>query len=224
MLRPISRPRKRWFAFIALVFAFILALYPKPSLLYRTIQNLVNPPIRPNEVAEISNSLPNDPVVIENWVFDHVSRDANDYRTWGVYFYFASPSEVLAVGRGACYVRAIVLASILQSKSIPYKLYLMPGHVWVDYPGRVPHIWGEGLDWMEHDDNAILRWEDANWHFQRFGWLKVLPPMAAIHLRLLGNNMPLIAKGVLCFVGIGMIGLLYSCLRQKFGCKMRIAA
>jgi len=219
-----SKPRKRWFAIIALVIAFILALYPKPSLLYRTIQNLINPPVRPNEVTEISNSLPDDPVVIENWVFDHVSRDANDYRTWGVYFYFASPSEVLAVGRGACYAHAIVLASILQSKSIPYKLYLMPGHVWVDYPGRVPHIWGEGLDWMEHDDNAILRWEDAAWHFQGFGWLKVLPTMAAIHLRLLWNNMPLIAKGVLCFAGIGVIGLLYSWLRQKFGCKMRIAA
>ena len=76
MVGLMSNTCRRWFLFIALVFAFILALYPKPSLLYRTIRNLINPPIFTNEVAEISNSLPNDPVLIENWVLDPISRDA----------------------------------------------------------------------------------------------------------------------------------------------------
>jgi len=106
------------------ILLLVLVAYPKPALLFQHIQNLINPPVQTQAVSNISRSLPDDPKIVEAWVFENVERDANDYSNWGVIFYFAGPEEVLSIGRGACYARAIVLASILSDKSIPFKLFL----------------------------------------------------------------------------------------------------
>jgi hypothetical protein len=45
--------------------------------------------------------------------------------------------EALAQGRGDCESRAVVLASILAYKHIPYSLHMSIDHIWVDYPGHV---------------------------------------------------------------------------------------
>jgi hypothetical protein len=128
-------------------------------------------------VAEISASLPDDPVKIEGWVIYNIGRDANDYANWGVIFYIASPAEVLSIQRGPCYGRAIVLASIQEDKGIPCRLFMMPGHVWVDYAQRAPLIWLE----FEKSEYAIWRWENGRWVYNDWGWLAILPRMAAIH-------------------------------------------
>jgi hypothetical protein len=127
-----------WLGIVTII--LFLVAYPKPDLFFRTLGRAIHPPIDPGVVAEISQSLPDDPGQIEAWVIEHIERDANDYANWSVIFYIASPAEVLAIGRGPCYGRAIVLASILEEKHIAYRLFMMPGHVWMDYTGRTPTI------------------------------------------------------------------------------------
>ena len=91
---------------IAIIILFLVA-YPKPALFVRSIERAVNPPIDPSAVTKISQSLTDDPTKIEAWVIEHIQRDANDYANWGVIFYIASPAEVLSIGRGPCYGRAV---------------------------------------------------------------------------------------------------------------------
>ena len=134
-----------------------LAAYPRPVLFFRTMARAIHPPIDAGVVAEISRSLPDDPAKIEAWVIEHIERDANDYANWGVIFYIASPEEVLSIQRGPCYGRAVVLASILEDKGIPYRLFMMPGHVWVDYTDRTPTIWPE-FEKSEYCRLALGKW------------------------------------------------------------------
>jgi hypothetical protein len=192
----------------------LLVAYPKPSLFFQHIQNLIHPPVQSEAVADISNSLPDDPKTVEKWVFENIERDANDYSNWGVIFYFAGPEEVLTNRRGACYARAILLASILNDKSIPYRIYLMPGHMWVNYEGREPHEWGVGLDWIEDPNNAILRWEGDRWIYQGYGWIKVIPAMAILQFQLYWRIIPLFGKLVIGGVLIIILIMVSSRLRR----------
>jgi hypothetical protein len=204
--------------FLALLGLLLLLLvaYPKPGRLIQHVQNLIDPPIHPQAVSAISTALPDDPEVIESWVFEAIQRDANDYANWGVIFYFASPEEVLNIGRGACYARAIVLASILQAKSIPFRLYLMPGHMWVDYAGREPYVWGPGLDWIENPTDAMLRWEAGSWRYQGSGWIKVLPAMGVLQFQLYWRIVPFIGKLVIAAVLLFMLIVLSIRVRRRF--------
>jgi hypothetical protein len=197
------------------ILVLLLVAYPKPNLLIQHIQNLTHPPIDPQAVSEISKSLPDDPQIIEDWVFENIKRDANDYSNWGVIFYFASPEEVLSIKRGACYARAIVLASILADKSIPFTLYLMPGHIWVDYASREPYVWGEGLEWVEDPANAIFGWENGSWLYQGSGWIKVLPTMTVIQFQLYWRIVPLTGKLAIGLFLIFIIGFVATRIRTK---------
>ncbi len=51
-------------------------------------------------------------------------------------WYFPTTSEALKEGMGDCQGRALVLASILAAKHIPYSLHMSFDHIWVDYPGH----------------------------------------------------------------------------------------
>jgi hypothetical protein len=199
---------------LGIIFLLFVA-YPNPKLFIQHIQNLIHPPINPQAVSEISQSLPDDPQIVEEWVFENIKRDANDYANWGVIFYFASPEEVLSIKRGACYARAIVLASILAEKSIPFTLYLMPGHIWVDYARREPYVWGEGLAWIEDPTNAIFGWENGNWRYQGSGWIKVLPAMIGIQLQLYWRIVPPTGKLAIGLFLIFTIGFIAMRIRAK---------
>lgn len=201
-----SRPV--WLALVAtLVF---LVAYPRPGLFFRTIAHAIHPPIRPAEVAAISPNLPGDPAQVEQWVIEHIQRDANDYANWGVIFYVTTPAEVLGIGRGPCYGRAIVLASILEDKHIPYRLYMMPGHVWVDYQDRVPPIWPE----FEKSEYAVWRWENGRWHYHGFGWLAILPRMVAIQAHLYWRILPVAGKVALLVTLMACIGMVWLSKRR----------
>ncbi len=58
------------------------------------------------------------------------------WQTYGVPWYFPTPTEVLQRGAGDCQARAVVLASILRAKGIPATLVGSFDHLWVDYPGK----------------------------------------------------------------------------------------
>jgi hypothetical protein len=186
------------------VILLFLAAYPKPALFTRTLERALHPPIDPVAMAEISRSLPDDPAKIEAWVIGHIQRDANDYANWGVIFYIASPAEVLSIGRGPCYGRAIVLASILERKGIPYQLYMMPGHIWVDYAQRVPTIWPE----FEKREYAVWRWDGGHWYYNGWGWLRILPRAMLIQFQLYWRITPLISKIIVFIAVVGIVGLM----------------
>lgn len=116
---------------------FFFVLYPDPLVLVHSIEHIEHPSIDPAAVASIARKLPNDPRLIEQAVLTRIMPYAYDWQTAGVPWYFPTTREALAQGRGDCESRAVVLASILAYKHIPYQLRMSFDHIWVDYPGHV---------------------------------------------------------------------------------------
>jgi hypothetical protein len=119
----------------ALVF-FFFVLYPNPLVLVRSIEHISHPVADPQAVAALARTLPNDPRLIEQAVLTRIVPYAYDWQTAGVPWYFPTTREALAQKRGDCESRAVVLASILAYKHIPYQLRMSFDHIWVDYPGH----------------------------------------------------------------------------------------
>ena len=105
-------------------------------MLVRSIEHISHPSIDPAAVASIARTLPNNPRLIENAVLTRIVPYAYDWQTAGVPWYFPTTREALAQHRGDCESRAVVLASILAYKHIPYQLRMSFDHIWVDYPGH----------------------------------------------------------------------------------------
>ena len=127
----------RWLlALVAVVFAF-LVLYPDPLTLVRSIEHVTHPKVDPRAVAAVARTLPNDPRLIEQAVLTRIVPYGYDWQTAGVPWYFPTTREALVQHRGDCESRAMVLASILAYKHIPYQLRMSFDHIWVQYPGHV---------------------------------------------------------------------------------------
>jgi hypothetical protein len=114
----------------------LLVLYPNPLRLAASARRLANPGVDPVAVESLAASLPSDPVVIENAVLAMIPYHY-DWKVYGMPWYFPTVGEALENGEGDCKARAIVLASVLESKGIPYRIDSSPTHVWVDYDGKV---------------------------------------------------------------------------------------
>ena len=127
----------RWLlALVAVLFVFFV-LYPDPLVLVRSIEHVTHPKVDPRAVASIARTLPNDPRAIEQAVLTRIVPYGYDWQTAGAPWYFPTTREALAQGRGDCESRAVVLASILAYKHIPYQLRMSFDHIWVQYPGHV---------------------------------------------------------------------------------------
>ena len=124
--------------FLAVSWAFVV-LYPDPSALVRSVQNLAHPRIDPAAVTDIAARLPDDPRLIEAYVLDQQVPYAYDWQTAGVPWSFPTTRDALKAGAGDCESRAVVLASILAAKGIPHSLRVSFDHIWVDYPGKAPN-------------------------------------------------------------------------------------
>lgn len=114
----------------------LIALYPDPSLLVRSIANIRHPSVDASSVRQLAATLPDDPRLIEEAVLRQIVPYAYDWQTWGVPWYFPTTAEALVAGRGDCESRAVVLASILEAKHIPHRILMSFDHIWVDYPGK----------------------------------------------------------------------------------------
>jgi hypothetical protein len=192
--------KSRWLWGSILLLAWFLAAYPRPSLLIRTMARFVHLPIEPAAVAHVSATLPDDPAAIEAWVRKQITYDANDYAGWGVVFYMASPEEVLRRGKAPCYGRAVVLASILEDKGVPHRVFGTTLHMWVDYAGRTP------LNPLETPRYAVLWWEAGKWHWQGLGWLQIAPLMVAWGLgRFYWSGLPWLGKLAAVAIALGTI-------------------
>ncbi len=126
----------RWLiAFLMLSWA-LLVLYPDPRTLWASIQNLRHPTVDAVAVRAIAARLPNDPNAIRDAVLTRIVPYAYDWQVNGVPWYFPTTAQAVRWGRGDCESQAVVLASILKAKGIPYKLEMSFDHIWVQYPGK----------------------------------------------------------------------------------------
>jgi hypothetical protein len=116
----------------------LLALYPNPLLLGRAIQQSWTPVIDADAVRDLAATLPDDPRAIEQAVLTEIVPYGVPWEVYGVPWYFPTPQEVLATGRSDCQGRAVMLASLLKAKGIPFTLSASFDHIWVDYPGKNP--------------------------------------------------------------------------------------
>jgi hypothetical protein len=121
---------------VVLVVVWIGAVvYPDPRPFFTSVARLRHPPVDALAAADVAAGLPNNYKTIEDF--------SNTYVTWkpawtvyGLPWYFPTVKELLADHAGDCQAQALLMASILSAKGMPYTLMYSFDHVWVDYPGR----------------------------------------------------------------------------------------
>ena len=113
--------------------------YPDPRVLWQAILNAWRPPIDGSAVQDWARTLPDDPAAIEQAVHQRVQY-AVPWQTLGVPWAFPSPGQTVTAGRGDCQARAVVFASVLAAKGIPFQLRASLDHMWVEYRGKRPNV------------------------------------------------------------------------------------
>lgn len=112
-----------------------MVLYPDPRPLLWSLTRLAHPPLDSEAVAHLATSLPDDPAAVEAFSQEYVP-----YRTswdlYGQFWYFPTVAEVVAGKGGDCQAEAILTASILTAKGLPFTLRYSLDHIWVDYAGK----------------------------------------------------------------------------------------
>jgi len=120
---------------LLLVLWVLLILYPNPVQLVASIQRTIDPSIDPECVASLAQEMPDDPAAVELAVCQMFPY-SYDWQSHGMPWYFPTVQEVVEKGQGDCKARALVTASILEQKGIPYSLQFSPIHMWVEYEGK----------------------------------------------------------------------------------------
>jgi len=130
---------RRYFPLIFILW-ILFVLYPNPLNLVISIHRFINPDVNPSAVEVILDDFPSDPVAIEKAVLARISYRL-DWELYGMPWYFPTVEEILERGEGDCKARALVLASVLKAKTIPFQVNSSPVHVWVDYEGKQETIY-----------------------------------------------------------------------------------
>jgi hypothetical protein len=117
------------------VFWAILVCYPDPRVLAEAVRHTWHPPIDAAAVQEWARGLPDDPRRVEEAVLARI-RYAVPWETDGAPWAVPDVGRALARGAGDCQARAIVLASVLAAKGVPFRLRASLDHLWVEYPGK----------------------------------------------------------------------------------------
>jgi hypothetical protein len=110
-------------------------LYPDPTRLLVSIKRLVHFPVDAAAVQPIARTLPNDYKAVEDYALATVPWE-NAWKVYGMPWYFPTVQEVMADKAGDCQGQALLIASILQAKGMPYTINYSFDHVWIDYPGK----------------------------------------------------------------------------------------
>lgn len=134
-LEPLKRFFRKYFPLL-LTFWIFFVLYPNPSNLIISLQRISNPDINPGAVELFLEDDFSNPASIE-WAVREKIPYSYDWEVHGMPWYFPTVKEVLEKERGDCKAKAIVLASILESKDIPYQFNCSIRHMWVEYEGKV---------------------------------------------------------------------------------------
>jgi len=113
----------------------VVVLYRDPRKLIDSFRRLAHPPVDEEAVGQLAASLPDDYEAIQRYVSDYVPHKPA-WVVYGLPWYYPTVAEVLANKAGDCQARAILSASILAAKNMPYTMRYSFDHVWVDYPGK----------------------------------------------------------------------------------------
>lgn len=174
----------------------VLVMYPNPTVLWLTITRSLGPPVDPQAVHAIGTELPDNPEQIERLVITKYVPYAYDWSVYGVPWYFPTAAEVLRDRRGDCESRAILLASILDEKKIPYTLDVSPVHIWVTYRGKVENPYeSQAVSFIEHKDGGRQLKLPEKLDLQQY---------VQVEIDALWNAMPGVRKTIL-FVGLGCV-------------------
>ena len=127
---------RRYFPLIFILW-IIFVLYPNPLNFIISLQRVFNFDADPGAVEFMLNDLPSDPAAIEEAIKEEIPY-RHDWELYGMPWYCPSIEEVMErePREGDCKARALVLASVLKAKNIPYQVNYSPIHVWVDYEGK----------------------------------------------------------------------------------------
>jgi hypothetical protein len=169
---------------IVLAFIWILLVfYPNPLLLVESVKRLQTPQL---ECPLDPISIPSNPEEIEEFVEEYV-RYNYDFQVYGVPWYIPTPAEVVEKREGDCKSRAILLASILREKGLPFSLEISPAHFWVDYPGKKR---------TEIEDPSAAIYSNGDWKLPTaVDWNLYL----SVWKTVLWDSMPLLRKLLLIF-------------------------
>jgi transglutaminase-like putative cysteine protease len=129
-------------------------------LLLGTLRNARRPDIDGEAVLALAEALPDDPDQVREHVLTHLIPYAYDWDVYGVPYYFPTLAEALRQCRGDCKSQALVLASLLAAKAIPFRLLVSLDHIWVEYAGKQPAP-------MEDPAVAVAEFRDGRWHALR---------------------------------------------------------
>jgi hypothetical protein len=125
---------RRYFPLIFILW-ILFVLYPNPIDLIISIHRALNFDADPGAVEFMLNDFSSDPVAIEKAVLAKIPY-RRDWELYSMPWYCPSIEEVLERGEGDCKARALVLASVLEAKNIPYQVHSSPMHIWVVYEGK----------------------------------------------------------------------------------------
>ena len=142
----------------------LVVCYPDPRVLLTAVRNTVRPPISAEAVAAWARSLPDDPAEIERVVHERV-KYAVPWQSAGVPWALPGPAQTVARGLGDCQARAVVLASVLAAKGIPYQLRASVDHMWVEYPGKTPTVLENAAKtlWAKEAEGFRFRLPAVDW-------------------------------------------------------------
>lgn len=118
-----------------LILWVLLVLYPNPLNLVTSIWRAVDPVTNPRAVTALAAGMPEEPKDIEPAVLEAIPY-RYDWEVHGMPWYFPTVEQVIEKGQGDCKARALVVASVLEAKGIPYTLRFSPTHMWVEYEGK----------------------------------------------------------------------------------------
>lgn len=144
---------------LLLILWILFVLYPNPWKLAISVQRVFEPDIHAVAVQHILDDFPSrDPKDIEKMVLEKIPY-RYDWEVHGMPWYFPTIEEVLTKGEGDCKARALLLASILEAKGIPYRFNSSPIHIWVEYEGkRDTSLENPRVKFYQQDPETGERW------------------------------------------------------------------
>jgi len=196
--RPRQRSRWRTGAFLlGAVLWSLLVCYPNPLVLVRNFAHYRKLPIDPAIEKRMGWTVPHKPEWIEAFV-DSLLVEAPDWQVYRVPWYVPTAAEAARSRHGDCEARAVLLASLLASRHIPFEVRASFSHIWVDYPGRRAQLGeSEDLAYLQGKAGQLsLRWPS------RVAWDEVY----ATERDYLWRAMPL-ARKLIWLLGLAWVGL-----------------
>ena len=125
---------RRYFPLIFILW-IIFVLYPNPLNFVISVRRVLNFDADPDAVEFMLKDFPSEPAAIEKAVLAGIPY-RYDWELYSMPWYCPTIEEVLERREGDCKARALVLASVLEAKNIPYQVHSSPMHIWVDYEDK----------------------------------------------------------------------------------------